>query len=170
MMKLIAAIRLQLHLLRNYWFLGILINCASSHKYLSCYRGSYVHGLLLLSIANGSVFLLFWFVDFAITSMVLTLIDKPLRPPKNGVPAFEDDLRRFWDRRFMDTLSVKDYEFWLHCLSPKEVAAAISFPLSQVEVVDKASDFNPFEETPAPAPKPNTNCSAPVKPAPSSIC
>ncbi|KAL4576323.1 hypothetical protein LXL04_012415 [Taraxacum kok-saghyz] len=56
------------------------------------------------------------------------------------------------------------------CFNQHEVAAAISFPLSQVEVVDKASDFKPFEETPAPAPKPNTNCFAPMKPAPSSIC
>lgn len=50
-------------------------------------------------------------------------------------------------------------------------AAAISFPSSPVEALDKPSDFKPFEETPAPAPapKPDTNGSAPVKPAPSSI-
>ncbi|KAL4579572.1 hypothetical protein LXL04_015724 [Taraxacum kok-saghyz] len=52
-MKLIAVIRLQIHLLRNYWFLGIPINCVSSHKYLSCYHGSYVHGLLMGRIIKG---------------------------------------------------------------------------------------------------------------------
>ncbi|CAH1453441.1 unnamed protein product [Lactuca virosa] len=68
-------------------------------------------------------------------------------------------------------------------LLSKEVAkshaedAANSFPSSPVETLDKPStDFKPFETlkenptpTPAAAPKPDTNGSAPVKPAPSSI-
>ncbi|CAI9260101.1 unnamed protein product [Lactuca saligna] len=72
-------------------------------------------------------------------------------------------------------------------LLSKEVAkshaedAANSFPSSPVETLDKPStDFKPFETlkenptptptpTPATAPKPDTNGSAPVKPAPSSI-
>lgn len=66
-------------------------------------------------------------------------------------------------------------------LLSKEVAkshaedAANSFPSSPVETLDKPStDFKPFETlkenpTPTPASKPDTNGSAPVKPAPSSI-